>query len=82
MKKTMKLSLSDMLAQFLNNGGTKMDIDDFIKELEEERKDLSELASLSWMQTQKEVYLEKKAKVSKLIGFLEELKQLRETKEV
>lgn len=59
-----------------------MDIDDLIKELEEERKDFSELASLSWMQTQKENYLKKKAKVSKLIGFLEELKQLREIKEV
>lgn len=55
-----------------------MDIDDFIKELEEERKDLSELAALSWMQTQKEVYLEEKAKINKLISFLKELKQLRE----
>jgi hypothetical protein len=34
-----------------------MDIDSFIKELEEERKDLSKLAALSWMQTQKQVYL-------------------------
>jgi len=55
-----------------------MDIDDFIKELEEERKELSELASISWrMQTQKRVYIEKKAKIDKLISFLKELKQLR-----
>lgn len=57
-------------------------LDALIKELEEERKDFSELASLSWMPVQKEAYMKRKAKVSKLISFLEELKQLREIKEV